>query len=69
MRVSGGEKKRTEVLQLAVLEPSIAFLDETDWGLILMQSELSPRVNTLRGPKMVCGGDHALSAHVELHST
>ncbi len=30
---SGGEKKRTEILQLAVLEPKIAILDETDSGL------------------------------------
>src|SRR5258708_17629991 len=30
---SGGEKKRTEILQLAVLEPAYAVLDETDSGL------------------------------------
>ncbi len=30
---SGGEKKRNEILQLAVLEPQIAILDETDSGL------------------------------------
>ncbi|MFB6265110.1 MAG: Fe-S cluster assembly ATPase SufC [Bradymonadaceae bacterium] len=30
---SGGEKKRAEILQMAVLEPSLAFLDETDSGL------------------------------------
>jgi Fe-S cluster assembly ATP-binding protein len=30
---SGGEKKRNEILQLAVLEPSLAILDETDSGL------------------------------------
>ena len=30
---SGGEKKRNEILQLAVLEPEIAILDETDSGL------------------------------------
>jgi len=30
---SGGEKKKVEILQLAVLEPSIAILDETDSGL------------------------------------
>ena len=30
---SGGEKKKNEILQLAVLEPSIAILDETDSGL------------------------------------
>src|SRR5437762_2108857 len=31
--VSGGEKKRNEILQLAVLEPSLGILDETDSGL------------------------------------
>ena len=30
---SGGEKKRNEVLQMAVLEPALAVLDETDSGL------------------------------------
>ena len=30
---SGGEKKKNEILQLAVLEPEIAVLDETDSGL------------------------------------
>ena len=30
---SGGEKKRNEILQMALLEPSLAFLDETDSGL------------------------------------
>ena len=31
--LSGGEKKRNEILQLAVLEPKLAILDETDSGL------------------------------------
>jgi len=30
---SGGEKKRNEILQMAILEPKLAFLDETDSGL------------------------------------
>ncbi len=30
---SGGEKKRNEILQMAVLEPKLAILDETDSGL------------------------------------
>ncbi len=30
---SGGEKKRNEIFQMAVLEPSLAILDETDSGL------------------------------------
>lgn len=50
---SGGEKKRTEVLQLAVLEPSIAILDETDSGLDIDAIRIvAEGVNTLRGPKM-----------------
>ena len=30
---SGGEKKRNEIFQMAMLEPKLAILDETDWGL------------------------------------
>jgi Fe-S cluster assembly ATP-binding protein len=33
MGFSGGEKKRNEILQMAVLEPTLALLDETDSGL------------------------------------
>ncbi|HZW02771.1 MAG TPA: Fe-S cluster assembly ATPase SufC [Anaerolineaceae bacterium] len=50
---SGGEKKRAEVLQMAVLEPEIAILDETDSGLdIDALKVVSDGVNALRGPKM-----------------
>jgi len=50
---SGGEKKRTEVLQLAVLEPAYAILDETDSGLDIDAIRIvSDGVNTLRGPNM-----------------
>ncbi len=50
---SGGEKKRTEVLQLAVLEPKFAILDETDSGLDIDAIRIvSEGVNTLRGPNM-----------------
>lgn len=50
---SGGEKKRTEVLQLAVLEPSFAILDETDSGLDIDAIRIvSEGVNALKGPKM-----------------
>ena len=46
---SGGEKKRTEVLQMAVLEPEIAILDETDSGLdIDALRTVSEGVNLLR---------------------
>jgi Fe-S cluster assembly ATP-binding protein len=50
---SGGEKKRTEVLQLAVLEPKFAILDETDSGLDIDAIRIvSEGVNALKGPKM-----------------
>jgi len=50
---SGGEKKRTEVLQLAVLEPAFAILDETDSGLDIDAIRIvSDGVNALKGPNM-----------------
>jgi len=49
---SGGEKKRNEILQLAVLEPRLAILDETDSGLdIDALKTVAHAVNQLRGPK------------------
>jgi Fe-S cluster assembly ATP-binding protein len=48
---SGGEKKRNEILQMAMLEPSFAVLDETDSGLdIDALRVVSNGVNKLRGP-------------------
>lgn len=48
---SGGEKKRNEVLQMAVLEPKLAILDETDSGLdIDALKTVADGVNALRGP-------------------
>src|SRR6186997_3079215 len=50
---SGGEKKRNEVLQLAVLEPSVALLDETDSGLDIDSLKLvAESVNDLAGPDL-----------------
>lgn len=50
---SGGEKKRTEILQLAMLEPKYAVLDETDSGLdIDALKTVAHGVNSLRGPKI-----------------
>ncbi len=50
---SGGEKKRNEVLQLAVLEPQIAILDETDSGLDIDSLKLvAEGVNELVGPEL-----------------
>ena len=49
---SGGEKKRNEVLQMLVLEPKLAILDETDSGLdIDALKVVSAGVNTLRDPQ------------------
>jgi Fe-S cluster assembly ATP-binding protein len=50
---SGGEKKRMEVLQLAMLRPQIAVLDETDSGLdIDALRVVAEGVNTVAGPEM-----------------
>ncbi|MFC4351609.1 Fe-S cluster assembly ATPase SufC [Fodinicurvata halophila] len=49
---SGGEKKRNEVLQMAVLEPALAILDETDSGLdIDALKTVADGVNALRSPE------------------
>jgi Fe-S cluster assembly ATP-binding protein len=49
---SGGEKKRNEVLQMAVLEPKLAILDETDSGLdIDALKTVADAVNKLRSPE------------------
>jgi Fe-S cluster assembly ATP-binding protein len=48
---SGGEKKRNEIVQMAVLEPKLAVLDETDSGLdIDALREVADGINKLRGP-------------------
>lgn len=48
---SGGEKKRNEILQLALLEPELAILDETDSGLDIDAVRIvSESVNAMRGP-------------------
>ncbi len=50
---SGGEKKRAEILQMAVLQPSIAILDETDSGLDIDALRIvSEGVNTLMNEEM-----------------
>jgi len=50
---SGGEKKRAEILQLAMLKPEVAVLDETDSGLDIDALRIvSDGVNALRGPTM-----------------
>jgi Fe-S cluster assembly ATP-binding protein len=50
---SGGEKKRMEMLQMAILRPEIAILDETDSGLDIDALRIvADGVNTLIGPEM-----------------
>jgi Fe-S cluster assembly ATP-binding protein len=49
---SGGEKKRNEILQMAVLEPALALLDETDSGLDIDALRIVANgVNSLRSPE------------------
>jgi Fe-S cluster assembly ATP-binding protein len=49
---SGGEKKRNEIFQMAVLEPRLALLDETDSGLDIDALKIVAHgVNTLRNPE------------------
>ena len=48
---SGGEKKRNEILQMAVLDPKLAIMDETDSGLDIDALKIvAGGVNSLRGP-------------------
>jgi Fe-S cluster assembly ATP-binding protein len=49
---SGGEKKRNEILQMALLEPRLAILDETDSGLDIDALQVVANgINTLRSPE------------------
>jgi Fe-S cluster assembly ATP-binding protein len=49
---SGGEKKRNEIFQMAMLEPKLAILDETDSGLDIDALRIvADGVNALRGPE------------------
>ena len=49
---SGGEKKRNEIFQMALLDPRLAILDETDSGLDIGALRIvAAGVNALRGPK------------------
>ena len=50
---SGGEKKKAEILQMAVLRPSIGIMDETDSGLDIDSLKIVANgVNALKGPEM-----------------
>jgi Fe-S cluster assembly ATP-binding protein len=49
---SGGEKKRNEIMQMAILEPELAILDETDSGLDIDALKIvAEGVNRLRSPE------------------
>ncbi|MGC2324724.1 MAG: ABC transporter ATP-binding protein, partial [Terriglobales bacterium] len=49
---SGGEKKRNEIVQMAVLEPKLAILDETDSGLDIDALKIVAKgVNAMRSPR------------------
>jgi len=50
---SGGEKKRAEILQMAMLQPEVAVLDETDSGLDIDSIKfVAEEVNRMRGPNL-----------------
>ena len=65
---SGGEKKRNEILQMALLEPKLAVLDETDSGLDIdaLRDRRRRRQPAARSRPLV-RRDHALSAAAQLH--
>ena len=65
---SGGEKKRNEILQMAVLNPRLAVLDETDSGLDIDSMKIvAEGVNKLRHQGQCHYFDHPLSAPAELY--
>jgi len=50
---SGGEKKKAEILQLAILQPTFAILDETDSGLdVDALRAVTEAINAIRGPEL-----------------
>ena len=67
---SGGEKKRVEILQMAMLKPRMAVLDETDSGLdIDALKVVAAGVQELVSPAHGRAGDHALPADPQLHTS
>ena len=65
---SGGEKKRNEIFQMAVLEPKLAILDETDSGLDIDALKLvASGVNAMRSPERAIHRRHSLSAAARVH--
>ena len=62
---SGGEKKRNEIMQMAILEPAVAILDETDSGLDIDALRIVARgIHEVRAdrPDMACRPHHPLPA-------
>ena len=65
---SGGEKKRNEIFQMAVLEPALAILDETDSGLDIDALRIvAGGVNRLREPRAGHDRGDPLPAPAQLH--
>ncbi len=65
---SGGEKKRNEIMQMALLEPTLCVMDETDSGLDIDALRIvSDGVNALRSPERSVYRDHALPAAAQPH--
>ena len=64
---SGGEKKRNEILQLLMLEPKFALLDEIDSGLDIDALKWFQKGLTLCVAKAWCYDYHSLPTSLELH--
>ena len=65
---SGGEKKRNEILQLLMLEPTFAILDEIDSGLDIDALKVVAKgVNEMRGEGFWRAHHYTLSTVVELY--
>ena len=64
---SGGEKKRAEILQLGLLQPRVAVMDETDSGLDIDALRIvSEGINTFHSDQNAILSDHPLPAHPAL---
>ena len=65
---SGGEKKRNEILQMTMLDPRLAILDETDSGLDIDALRIvADGVNRLKARRQRAGRHHTLPATARLH--
>ena len=65
---SGGEKKRNEIFQMAMLEPKLAILDETDCGLDIDALRIvADGVNTFTQQRQCSVCHHTLSAFAGLY--